>query len=104
MGEWGKAVVIIVALKCRIQSGDVQSVIGSRRISNSWDGIGTGDLLANGTFAAHVLPRSAGTRLPSTGWVKVVGVHRAGLQIVRLAETVTATRDHFGAPGKCLAV
>ena len=49
-------------------------------------------------------PEVPGLDLPSTGWVKVVGVHRAGLQIVRLAETVTATRDHFGAPGKCLAV
>ena len=55
-------------------------------------------------IAANVLRRSAGTRLPSSGRIEVVGVHGAGPKIVCLAETVSAPGNHFGAPGKCFAI
>ena len=50
MGRWGKAIVK-VALKCCVQPGNVQYIAGPRRTTNSWVGIGTGDLLpADGTL------------------------------------------------------
>lgn len=72
MGRWGEAVVI-VALKRRVQPGDVQSIAGSRRTSNSCEGIGTGDLLANGTFDRKedrlLRERS------SAKWLALVGIY-----------------------------
>ena len=73
MGRWGKAVVK-VALKRRVQPGDVQSIAGSRRTSNSWVGIGTGDLLpADGTLDRKevMLLRERS----SAKWLALVGIY-----------------------------